>query len=149
MHQSFHLNVSPAFTFPTIWQSSSSAPTLSMPFSHTREANLPSHPAPTVTRATTVIAAPCPSRIVSFSRPTGASLVPLVSHATVLSSGIFAFAAAAFDRTQSVLPNISEPLIRPRQSNGALARLSLLPSSNPSSEPTNTNKNNQLKRRWI
>ncbi|KAK7420725.1 hypothetical protein QQZ08_010260 [Neonectria magnoliae] len=43
------------------------------------------------------------------------------------------------------LANISEPLIRPRQAGGALVRLSLLPSSNPSSEPTSPNKNNQLK----
>ncbi|KAH8651720.1 hypothetical protein BGZ61DRAFT_229725 [Ilyonectria robusta] len=57
----------------------------------------------------------------------------------------YAFAEAALDRTQSAFANISEPLIRPQQSNGAVARLFLLPSSNPSSEPTDTKKNNQLK----
>ena len=49
------------------------------------------------------------------------------------SSGFLAFAAAALDKTQSALANISEPSIRPRQSNGALARLSLLSSSEPNS----------------
>ncbi|CAM1511631.1 Fc.00g091440.m01.CDS01 [Cosmosporella sp. VM-42] len=64
------------------------------------------------------------------------------------SSGILAFAAAALDRTQSALANISEPSIRPRQSSGALSRLSILASSslsNPTSVPTSPEKNDQLK----
>lgn len=48
------------------------------------------------------------------------------------SSGIFGLAAAAFDKTQSAFANISEPVIRPRNS---LARLSLAPGSLPTSEP--------------
>jgi GTPase-activating protein SST2 len=43
---------------------------------------------------------------------------------TQRSGGILAFAAAAIDKTQSAFANISEPVVRPRQSNAALSRLS-------------------------
>ncbi|KAH7124258.1 hypothetical protein EDB81DRAFT_951762 [Dactylonectria macrodidyma] len=52
------------------------------------------------------------------------------------STSIFALAAAALDRTQNAIATISEPSIRYRQSNSTLSRLSLLPISNPSSEPS-------------
>lgn len=58
-------------------------------------------------------------------------------------SGIFAFAAAALDRTQIAFANISEPSIRPRASNGALSRLSLLAS--PSSEPASPERVHKLR----
>ena len=48
------------------------------------------------------------------------------------SSGIFSLAAAALDKTQTAFANISDPVIRPRNS---LARLSLVPGSLPASEP--------------
>lgn len=48
------------------------------------------------------------------------------------SGGIFSrAAAAAIDKTQSAFGTISEPVLRPRQSNPTLARLSLVPSSDP------------------
>jgi GTPase-activating protein SST2 len=43
------------------------------------------------------------------------------------SSGLLAFAASAIDKTQSAIANISDPVLRSRQSNSALARLSLVP----------------------
>jgi GTPase-activating protein SST2 len=51
------------------------------------------------------------------------------------SSGIFSLAAAALDRTQSAFYNISDPVIRPRQSNPGLARLSFAAGSPTSAEP--------------
>ncbi|KFG83590.1 regulator of G protein signaling pathway [Metarhizium anisopliae] len=45
-------------------------------------------------------------------------------------------AAAALDRTQNAFAGISEPVIRPRHSNSALARLSLQSVSAPSPEPS-------------
>ncbi|KAM0344257.1 hypothetical protein ACHAPU_007783 [Fusarium lateritium] len=61
------------------------------------------------------------------------------------SSGLFALAASAFDRTQNAIAAISEPSIRPRQSSGALSRLSLLTSSSPSSEPPSPDKYHRLR----
>ncbi|KPM44384.1 Developmental regulator flbA [Neonectria ditissima] len=61
------------------------------------------------------------------------------------STSIFALAAAALDRTQNAIATISEPSIRPRQSNSTLSRLSLLPSSNPSSEPSSPDRRYRLK----
>jgi hypothetical protein len=61
------------------------------------------------------------------------------------SSGLFALAASAFDRTQNAIAAISEPSIRPRQSSGALSRLSLLTSSSPSSEPSSPDKYHRLR----
>ncbi|PHH84303.1 hypothetical protein CDD83_2176 [Cordyceps sp. RAO-2017] len=49
-------------------------------------------------------------------------------------------AVAALDRTQSAIASLSEPVIRPRQSNSALARLSLAPATPPSSEPSSPDK---------
>lgn len=51
------------------------------------------------------------------------------------SNSLLTRAAAALDRTQSAIASLSDPVIRPRQSNSALARLSLVPSSLPTSEP--------------
>lgn len=61
------------------------------------------------------------------------------------SSGIFALAAAALDRTQNAIATISEPSIRPRHSNSTLSRLSLLSSSNPNSEPSSPDRKHRLK----
>ncbi|OBS22027.1 hypothetical protein FPOA_08364 [Fusarium poae] len=61
------------------------------------------------------------------------------------SSGLFALAASAFDRTQNAIAAISEPSVRPRQSSGALSRLSLLTSSSPSSEPSSPDKYHRLR----
>ncbi|RBR17842.1 uncharacterized protein FIESC28_06281 [Fusarium coffeatum] len=61
------------------------------------------------------------------------------------SSSLFALAASAFDRTQNAIAAISEPSIRPRQSSGALSRLSLLTSSSPSSEPSSPDKYHRLR----
>ncbi|PNY29720.1 Regulator of G protein signaling pathway [Tolypocladium capitatum] len=51
------------------------------------------------------------------------------------SSSILTRAVAALDRTQSAIASLSDPVVRPLQSNLALARLSLVPSSPPASEP--------------
>ncbi|OAQ68903.1 developmental regulator flbA [Pochonia chlamydosporia 170] len=52
-------------------------------------------------------------------------------------SSLFTRAAAALDRTQNAIASISEPVLRPRQSNSALAaRLSLQSISAPNSEPS-------------
>ncbi|GKU00483.1 developmental regulator flba [Fusarium langsethiae] len=61
------------------------------------------------------------------------------------STGLFALAASAFDRTQNAIAAISEPSVRPRQSSGALSRLSLLTSSSPSSEPSSPDKYHRLR----
>ncbi|KAK2675650.1 RGS domain [Fusarium oxysporum f. sp. vasinfectum] len=61
------------------------------------------------------------------------------------STNLFALAASAFDRTQNAIAAISEPAIRPRQSSGALSRLSLLTSSSPSSEPSSPDKYHRLR----
>ncbi|KAJ4270101.1 hypothetical protein NW762_001774 [Fusarium torreyae] len=61
------------------------------------------------------------------------------------STSLFSLAAAAFDRTQNAIATISEPSIRPRQSSGALSRLSLLTSSSPSSEPSSPDKYHRLR----
>ncbi|KAJ4138148.1 hypothetical protein NW768_001965 [Fusarium equiseti] len=61
------------------------------------------------------------------------------------STSLFALAASAFDRTQNAIAAISEPSIRPRQSSGALSRLSLLTSSSPSSEPSSPDKYHRLR----
>ncbi|CZR37158.1 putative developmental regulator flbA [Fusarium proliferatum ET1] len=61
------------------------------------------------------------------------------------STSLFALAASAFDRTQNAIAAISEPAIRPRQSSGALSRLSLLTSSSPSSEPSSPDKYHRLR----
>ncbi|QPG94707.1 hypothetical protein C2857_006776 [Epichloe festucae Fl1] len=53
---------------------------------------------------------------------------------------LFDRAAAALDRTQSVLATISEPVIRYRQSNSALARLSLASDSASNSELSSPKK---------
>jgi hypothetical protein len=50
------------------------------------------------------------------------------------SSALLNFAAAALDKTQSAFANTLEPVVRPRQSNSALARLSLGTGSFSSSE---------------
>ncbi|KAG5997172.1 hypothetical protein E4U43_002708 [Claviceps pusilla] len=60
------------------------------------------------------------------------------------STSLFNRAAAAFDRTQSALATISDPVIRSRQSSSALARLSLasasaLNNNNHYSEPSGPN----------
>jgi hypothetical protein len=53
------------------------------------------------------------------------------------SNSLFSRAAAALDRTQNAFASISEPVIRPRQSNSALAaRLSLQPAPVNNSEPS-------------
>lgn len=57
------------------------------------------------------------------------------------SKGLFNRAAAALDRTQSVLATISEPVIRYRQSNSALARLSLASDPASNSDLSSPNKN--------
>ncbi|KJZ77953.1 Developmental regulator flbA [Hirsutella minnesotensis 3608] len=49
-------------------------------------------------------------------------------------------AAAALDRTQSAIASLSDPVIRPRQSTAALARLSLAPATPPASEPSSPEK---------
>ncbi|KAM4060371.1 regulator of G protein signaling domain-containing protein [Hirsutella rhossiliensis] len=46
----------------------------------------------------------------------------------------------ALDRTQSAIASLSDPVIRPRQSTSALARLSLAPATPPSSEPPSPEK---------
>jgi hypothetical protein len=56
------------------------------------------------------------------------------------SSGIFSFAAAALDRTQSAIANISEPVLRHRSSNSGISRLSLVPSSLQSPEVSGFDK---------
>ncbi|PHH68241.1 hypothetical protein CDD82_707 [Ophiocordyceps australis] len=60
------------------------------------------------------------------------------------SNGLLNRAAAALDRTQSAIASLSDPVIRPRQSNSALARLSLsstAPSvSAPISDPPSPEK---------
>ncbi|KAK7427437.1 hypothetical protein QQZ08_006043 [Neonectria magnoliae] len=61
------------------------------------------------------------------------------------STSIFALAAAALDRTQNAIATISEPSIRPRPSNSTLSRLSLLPTSNSSSEPSSPDRKHRLK----
>lgn len=61
------------------------------------------------------------------------------------STSIFALATAALDRTQNAIATISEPSIRYRQSNSTLLRLSLLPSSNPSSEPSSPDRKYRFK----
>ncbi|KAH7160946.1 regulator of G protein signaling domain-containing protein [Dactylonectria macrodidyma] len=61
------------------------------------------------------------------------------------SSSIFALAAAALDRTSNAIATIAEPSIRHRPSNSTLSRLSLLPSSNPGSEPSSPDKKHRLK----
>ncbi|KAL6855817.1 regulator of G protein signaling [Trichoderma novae-zelandiae] len=57
--------------------------------------------------------------------------VPAPRH-TRTASSILSRAAAALDRTHSAIASISEPVIRNRQSNSTLARLSLTPSSHQS-----------------
>lgn len=107
--------------------------------------DLPPPPLPPVAGpATTTTTAVGPA----YSHRHTASVSASVSRLTLnqrSSSGFLAFAAAALDKTQSALANISEPSIRPRQSNGALARLSLLSSSNPNSEPTSPEKFHRLR----
>lgn len=56
------------------------------------------------------------------------------------SSSLLNRAAAALDRTQSAIASLSDPVIRPRQSTSALARLSLAPATPPSSEPPSPEK---------
>lgn len=56
------------------------------------------------------------------------------------SNSFFNRAAAALDRTQSAFASLSDPVIRPRQSTSALARLSLTPATPPSSEPPSPEK---------
>ncbi|KAF5019636.1 hypothetical protein F66182_8340 [Fusarium sp. NRRL 66182] len=73
----------------------------------------------------------------SFHRHTASSVSRLNNRS---STGLFALAAAAFDRTQNAIATISEPSIRPRQSSGALSRLSLLTTSSPSSEPSSPDR---------
>ncbi|GAB0136830.1 hypothetical protein EsDP_00005118 [Epichloe bromicola] len=72
----------------------------------------------------------------SISQPTTS-----VARSQRSSKGLFNRAAAALDRTQSVLATISEPVIRYRQSNSALARLSLASDSASNSELSSPNKN--------
>lgn len=67
--------------------------------------------------------------------PSTSSIPPRLQHRS--SSGIFSLAAAALDKTQSAFANISDPVIRPRNS---LARLSLAPGSLPTSEPASPAK---------
>lgn len=62
------------------------------------------------------------------------------------SSSLLNRAAAAFDRTQIAIASFSEPVIRPRQSNSALARLSLAPASPvTNSEPASPERNPNLR----
>lgn len=49
-------------------------------------------------------------------------------------------AAAALDRTQNVIDRISDPALRPRQSNPGLARLSLVSNPQSDSEPTSPSR---------
>ncbi|KAH8654180.1 hypothetical protein BGZ61DRAFT_573479, partial [Ilyonectria robusta] len=53
--------------------------------------------------------------------------------------------SSILDRTQNAIATISEPSIRYRQSNSTLSRLSLLPSSNPSSEPSSPDRKYRFK----
>jgi GTPase-activating protein SST2 len=97
---------------------------------------------------------PSPRSSISSSRPAGEHLIaspPLPASAPRLvsppaaasghykpqrsSSALLSFAAAALDKTQSAFHNISDPVVRPRQSNSALARLSLGTGSLSGSEP--------------
>jgi hypothetical protein len=94
---------------------------------------------------------PTPRSSASSSRPIGDNLnpsPPLPSaplprpHSTAnyksqrSSSALLNFAAAALDKTQSAIANTLDPVVRPRQSNSALARLSLGTGSfSSSSEP--------------
>lgn len=55
-------------------------------------------------------------------------------------SSLFNRAAAALDRTQNAFASISEPVVRPRHSNSALARLSLQSGSVPNSEPSSPSR---------
>lgn len=96
---------------------------------------------------------PTPRSSVSSSRPIGSSFhpsPPLPSstlprpYSSALSgsahkpqrssSALLNFAAAALDKTQSAFANTLDPVVRPRQSNSALARLSLNTGSPSSSE---------------
>ncbi|UNI13477.1 AMSH/STAMBP protein ubiquitin specific-protease [Purpureocillium takamizusanense] len=74
------------------------------------------------------------------STPSSGSL----SGKTQRPSSLLNRAAAAFDRTQIAIANLSEPVIRPRQSNSALARLSLA-SPVTNSEPASPERNPSLR----
>ncbi|KAF4470949.1 developmental regulator flba [Fusarium albosuccineum] len=103
-------------------------------------------PIPTAAPAASVAVAPPPPAHVSSSNNFGHRHTASVSRLNNRSStGIFALAAAALDRTQNAIATISEPSIRPRQSSGALSRLSLLTSSSPSSEPSSPDKYHRLR----
>lgn len=54
-------------------------------------------------------------------------------------TSLFNRATAALDRTQTAFASISEPVVRPRQSNSALSRLSLSPAFHHNSEPGSPN----------
>ncbi|KAJ4189627.1 hypothetical protein NW767_000263 [Fusarium falciforme] len=143
---------------PTDHQSASdtldhAAPRSSLSLSHRPPPPVPVAPPPDApsSAAAAVVAPPAPSHVTSSNSNSNSNY----GHRHTLSSvsrlnnrsstSIFALAAAALDRTQSAIATISEPSIRPRQSSGALSRLSLLTSSSPSSEPSSPDKYHRLR----
>lgn len=90
---------------------------------------------PSADRQTDSCASPGPPTSRHGPSPSTSSIPPRLQHRS--SSGIFSLAAAALDKTQSAFANISDPVIRPRNS---LARLSLAPGSLPTSEPASPAK---------
>lgn len=121
-------------------------PTKTQPLQPTSQPLSPAEPSPTTVRSSVSDHDRSPDQASSpapppppFSRHHSASpsTTSLPRGPQRSPSGILSFAAAAFDKTQSRLANISDPTVRPRHS---LARLSLAPGSLPSSEPSSPNR---------